>query len=439
MRYLIIALVLLFASLPAMAIDVGLNGKFFAGVAYDFYTGAIMSDNTVYLDGDAPEHYGLAADLRFSALFNEGLTAAAVLRADNLNQDPLYLYDIHQNSFGQYYLTSKDSRKKINTELNQVYINWPGFLGFSNVVVGKYELRLGDGGEYNLFKSGFYPTSHIAWLNPTGIMLERNLFSALGSKLFAGVGDSDNAIFGLSTSYHSLSITALAESNSYDVGRIFGDNYLNNMPSYWRAEYAIEGRFSSRGPFSDTRFGHTIHVGAEFSHQFGSRLNLTTLFAYHYFKDVAPENHDYTGGSIVQFYPELMFSLKSPLKILVGAFAERYAFNDPDVHPFKAKNTFAYTVFSEARIDLRDLGYFGFMFEFAQPDTKSQDVSSTPQAEQIDYHYSLTPHFVLHPVETVDLESYFTYSLWDKSWDDPTTNYNERVVKMLGFKVRTTF
>lgn len=439
MRYLMITMLLLSVSLSALAIDVGLNGRFFAGTAYDFSSGAILNDNTIFMDGDTPHHYGLAADLRFSAIFNEGLTAIAVLRADNLNQDPLYQYNLNQNSVGQYYLKSTDKRKKVNTELSQVYVNWPGFLGFSNVVVGKYELRLGDGGEYNLFKSGFYPEAHIGWLNPTGIMLERSLFTDFSSKLFAGVGETNDAIVGVSSSYHSLTITALAESNSYDVGRIFGDNYLRNMPSYWRAEYSIAGRFSSRGPFSDTQFGNTVHIGAEFSHQFGSKLNLTTLLTYHFFKDVAPENHDYTGGSIIQFYPELMLSLKPPLKILAGAFAERYAFNDPDVHPFKADNTFAYTLFGEARIDFKDLGYVGFMFEFAEPDSKSQEVSSTPEAEEVDYHYSLTPHFVLHPAEDVHLEGYFTYSLWDKSWDVADNGFNERAMKMLGFKVRTTF
>lgn len=222
MRYLMITMLLLSVSLSALAIDVGLNGRFFAGTAYDFSSGAILNDNTIFMDGDTPHHYGLAADLRFSAIFNEGLTAIAVLRADNLNQDPLYQYNLNQNSVGQYYLKSTDKRKKVNTELSQVYVNWPGFLGFSNVVVGKYELRLGDGGEYNLFKSGFYPEAHIGWLNPTGIMLERSLFTDFSSKLFAGVGETNDAIVGVSSSYHSLTITALAESNSYDVGRIFG-------------------------------------------------------------------------------------------------------------------------------------------------------------------------------------------------------------------------
>lgn len=441
MRYLSTILILALLALPTWAIDVGMNGKFFTGVAYDFSRGWIGTDpaKTVVADGDPPYHYGLAADLAFSAIFDKGASATIIVRADNLDQESTFQYSLYRNPQGQYYLIGKSAEKKVNVELSQAYINWPGFLGFSNVLIGKYEVRLGDAGEYNLFKSGFYPTSYIGWFMPTGIMLERELWTDANTTIFAGIEGSDNAVVGLHTTYGSFAVSFCVESASYDVGHIFGDIFMEKMPPWWEYTYINRGRFSARGPFNDTSFGSTIHMGVEFRRQFGFGLDLFTLFAYHKFKDSDPENNDYTGGSIIQFYPELSIPLRHPLKMFAGAFVERYTFNDPTTHPFVNENTLAYTLFSEARLEFGEFGFFGFMFEFVDPDTKTTAVSHTVEPEETDFHYSLTPRLIIHPVSDVHLEAYFTYSLWDPAWDIAETVYDERRERLMGFKLRTEF
>jgi hypothetical protein len=146
-------IILLFLSSGVFAIDISINGKFYADLRTDFYEGSgIEGGSEPSMDGDPKYKWDASLDLIFKAIFNEDMHAYVNLRADKFLINNNYRTGLSDIRWRDKYIFERDARGTgTGIALNECYLKWQGIPGFTTEHFGLMEWRLGEGGIYNYY------------------------------------------------------------------------------------------------------------------------------------------------------------------------------------------------------------------------------------------------------------------------------------------------
>lgn len=439
MRTLTIILALVVMAGLLFSLEVGVNGNFYADINSDFSEGSGMDGGSDLVnDGDEENIWDLSVDLIFSAIFSEDLMVKTNIRADKFLINNNYRQGHSYIRWRDHYILERDDRGLgTGVVLSECYLEYTGIPGVSREHFGLMEWRFGNGGIYNSIVSRNYPPSHIVYYQPFGTLSTFN-YGNLSMSFAFGIEDPDRMIIGGKVSYGGFSGAFFTDNYTSELYSLWSARYASKMPGYWEGYLRSDGTLIQQDPYK-TKFGDSIHLGVEYTGNPFGNLNLYALFAFHNYKDKNREQGQFTGGKLIQFYPEVTVPMFGGLLDLTGGvFFEYWKFTEQDIFDLKS-TTMDYTLFSQAMLNLSEGERVGVLFEFVEPHTAGVDSSSTDRDESTDYHYSFLPRFITQLGETVSLETYFRYSLWGPTYDDPDTEYVDNVEYILGTSLRGYF
>jgi hypothetical protein len=277
----------------------------------------------------------------------------------------------------------------------------------------------------------------LIYYHPFGLLATRT-FGSVSLSFALGLEDTDRLILGSKFRIGDITGAFFTDNYTSDLYSLWSARYASNMPGYWEGRLRRDGILIQIDPYKND-FGDTIHLGAIYSGQLFNKLNLYSLFAFHNYRDKNTEQGQLTGGQLIQIYPEVSFPfIGNSIVLTGGVFYEYWKFNQPDI--FETKNkTMDYKLFSQVSFSLSGSNTVAVLFEFVEPHTSGVDFTNTYYNESEDFHYSIMPRFINNFLENVSMETYFKYSTWGPTYNNPETTYAENVEYILGTSLRGYF
>jgi len=438
MRSKISFILIVILSFHVFAQEFDIKASYYGLLTYDKITGTGLESGDLTGDGDSKFYWDSALDLQVTLAARENIGLITVLRFDRMMMNTPSKSSFEQRWLGIYPQEQNiASVGNTGVGLARAYITFADLPISKATSIGLMEWKTGYGGWFNAYHSRLYAPCNIAYYHPYGIFSNFTLGN-IGMGCAFGVENTDKVILGTTINLSDKFITDFFSDNSTsDLYSIWVNRFASSMPDYWHANMRFTNQLVYNGPYYLKGPFATVHLGTELNLPFTNGMNIYTLFAYHHYKDSNREQGKITGGDWITIYPEVKVPLF--LNIVGGIKMDYFKFNKTDTFGFKKNTTTDFTLFAGAEYKLSPNSGISFLWEFVYPHTSAEDNISTPQNEHVNFHHSFTPSFNFNMGGSIELVSYFSYSMWDPSYDVQGTNIKENREMIIGSVIKGSF
>jgi hypothetical protein len=438
-----------FGAAGALAAEVEVHGHLYGSITDDFAAGEVgpmaipeapgqeTRADDITFDGDPTYNFRLEADAGLRAVFDERVAANLNFTFDDRKQSNFYRYDLFQSSVDVYHLSESIENKYVYASLEEVNVELAEPAWETDLTVGGFDVRYGEGGYYNGLVNRIDPTSFVAYLDPFGARAARK-FGPAAASLGVGAGLQNQALAAASCRLGTFGFFGASEGMTYELKSMWDTHYAPALPKFWGQLYTREKALATevRGARGD--FGETVHAGAEGSWKY-SFMDLYAVAAFHLFAD-DPQFQDPTGGELIQFYPDFGVRLFSPRLWFRGAFLyEAWRANYHSAFGNNVDTNDSLLFFGEPQFFLAENLFVGLAGRYFDPSRQTPDDPDTNVRENVALSVAAIPHLSYAPAENVKIDLTYAETWWDPSYDLQSTEYEENRAHDLKLEMEAAF
>ena len=435
---ILIISVLLLIPLQIFTAELDVNGALYGLVQFDNTKGGGLESGSVSGDGDQKFYWDGALDIQFTLSTTEDVGLISTIRFDRVLMSNTAKSDFPNRWRGIYSQEHNIAGVgNLGAGLASAYVALTDLPLSKITSIGLMEWRMGHSGWYNAYHSRLYSPSNIAYYHPYGTVTDFAIGSVGISSAF-GIEDNDKTIVGTTVNFSNmLTMTFFTDNSTSDLYTLFMNRFASNMPKYWHAVMRRDGELPNDGPYYSKGFLSTIHIGTELFLPLSNGITIYNLFAFHNYKDEERSEGLITGGKWITIYPEVTIPLF--VNIIGGMKLNYFKFNKSDTFGINKDSTMDISLFAGAEYLLNKSSSISFLWELIYPHTSAVDDVTTYINEDVNFHHTFTPSFNLTISDNIELISYYGYSMWDPSYDNPDTSIKENRQMIIGSLLKGSF
>ncbi|MGD8719693.1 MAG: hypothetical protein PVH29_12840 [Candidatus Zixiibacteriota bacterium] len=449
-RSVITATLIALTAAAVYATEVEVYGHVYGALTDDFAEGEVgpvtipessveegRSDD-ITKDGDPTYNFHLEADVGIRGRFSDDAVANLVFTFDDAKQPKFYRYTLFESESGVYHLHESEEGKYIYASLEEINVELADLAWETDVTLGGYNIRYGNGGYYNKLVNRISPVSFAAHLDPFGARATRE-FGPAEVSLNVGAGLEHQAMAAASLRFARGGLFVATEGMTYDLKSLWDTHYAASLPKFWRYLYWREESLASEPRATIGTFGETLHVGAEagWEHPF---FELYGVAAYHVYAD-DEIYEDPTGGALFQVYPDVGIRLYHPRVWFRGAVLyEAWRGNYHSIFGDNINTNDSLLLFGEPQYFFTDNLFVGAGFRYLNPSRQIPDDENTVTRENKTLSIAYIPHLSYAPVENMKIDLTYADTQWDPSYNlHSTDEFEEHRSRELKLEIEAAF
>lgn len=429
-------IILLVLGAAAGAVDVEVHGALYGALVVDGEDGNLESatipapnvetfppTEALTGDGDPAANFRYEGDVNLQAVFNERIAAHLNFTFDDRKQTPIYRYTLYQDNADVYHLTENRQPARVYGTLDEVNLEFKELFAGTNVWLGGYRMRYGEGGYYNALTRRLDPVSFVAYLDPFGARFRRPV-GPVELTLDLGYARDNQPVAAVNARLKGFAITAATEGRTYDLKSLWESRFVGAAPKTWRYYYIQTGLYHAEPEAAPGDIGDAIHVGAEETWQ-NDWLQLYGVAAVHLFADAPELSENASGGMLIQLYPDAGVRIIPRLWFRAAALYEIWNANYDSAFGDGVKTDESLLVFAEPQYYIRDDLLVGVGGRYSQPSGNLEDYETTDAHEDVTLSVAALPHLRYTPIENITVDLTYAFTQWDYSYNLVDTPISE--------------
>lgn len=438
------------AATGAWGVDVEVHGHLYGAATADFTEGDLgpawspespggrNPSDDISKDGDPQYNVRWEADVGLRALFADNVAGNLLFTFDDRKQSRFYRYALVEPDPGDFYLAETATTEYVYASLEQANVELAELAAGTDLTVGGFDVRYGQGGYYNGLVNRIDPVSFVAYLDPFGLRARRPFGETWEASVDVGVGRAHQPVLTATVGRPNFAVFAAAEGRTYDLKSLWDGHYASALPKFWQHLGWREGTLAPEPVGIGATFGDTLHAGGEAAWE-NEFLDIYVVAAYHRFAD-DPALEDPTGGVLLQLYPDVGVRVFTPRVWFRGAaLYEAWRANYHSTFGDGVDTNDYLLLFGEPQYFFAENLFVGLGGRYLNPSRRAPDDPITNVRENKALSVAALPHLSYAPVENVKLDLTYAETWWDPSYDLQATTFEENHSRELKLEMEAAF